>query len=91
MKICNYRLKNYQLLVTNYDNELIQDFAGGLDNKNNLSRNKSENDFYLDNIKYTNSGINFDICYNNQKSLFTKLLGRHNLYNILLSVALIKR
>lgn len=84
--------KNYQLLVTNYDNELIKDFAGGLDNKKIISvGTNQENDFYLDNIKYTNSGINFDICYNNQKlSLFTKLLGRHNLYNILLSVALIK-
>ena len=55
----------------------------GIDNK--------DADVYASNIKSTNKGYTFDITFkkdNITKSFETRLLGRHNIYNILSAVAL---
>lgn len=55
----------------------------GIDNK--------EADIYATNLKTTNRGYSFDITFKKEKKTYkfeTKLLGRHNIYNILSSVAL---
>ena len=51
--------------------------------------NKSQADFYAENIKIDNKGMSFDCVFGDEKiSLHTKLLGKHNVYNILAGVAL---
>lgn len=48
-----------------------------------------EADFYATNIKISNKGMQFDCVFGDNKiSLTTKLLGKHNIYNILAGVAL---
>ena len=54
-----------------------------------VSVDKEEADFRAVNIKTNKYGTNFDILYNNEKyHVETKLLGLHNVYNILASIAL---
>jgi len=51
--------------------------------------NKEKADIYATNIKMSNNGMSFDCVYGDEKiSLTTKLLGKHNIYNILAGVAL---
>lgn len=51
--------------------------------------NKEKADFYADNIKIDNKGMSFDCIFGKEKiSLQTKLLGKHNIYNILAGIAL---
>lgn len=46
-------------------------------------------DVFADNIKYSESGMEFDVYINNSKSHFkTRLLGKANIYNILASITL---
>ena len=55
----------------------------GIDNK--------DADVYASNIKTTNKGYKFDITFKKDKithSFETKLLGKHNIYNVLAAVAL---
>ncbi len=50
---------------------------------------KKEADFYATNIKSDKYGMNFDIYHDKEKyHIETKLLGVHNVYNILASIAL---
>ena len=74
--------------IINIDNEYIRNYviknpikiiSVGIDN---------DADYKASNIKYHNLGSSFDITYNKiTYSLNTKLLGKHNIINILLSVA----
>ncbi len=51
--------------------------------------NKEKADFYAENIKIDSNGMKFDCVFgDNCLHLSTKLLGRHNIYNILAGVAL---
>lgn len=51
--------------------------------------NKEKADFYADNIIVDNQGMRFDCVFAKGKiSLQTRLLGKHNIYNILAGVAL---
>ena len=54
-----------------------------------ISIENSKADFYATNIKCSNHGMSFDCHFNNEKiTLKTRILGSHNVYNILASVAL---
>ncbi len=54
-----------------------------------ISIENQEADFYAKNIKSDKYGMQFDIVYQgNSYSVKTKLLGLHNVYNILASIAL---
>ena len=54
----------------------------GIENKNNA-------DFYAENIEINNNGMNFDCVFDGKiLHLQTKLLGIHNIYNILAGIAL---
>ena len=51
--------------------------------------NNKETDFNASNIKSDKNGMSFDFTYNEQTyTVHTKLLGIHNVYNILASIAL---
>jgi len=51
--------------------------------------NKEKADFYAENIKIDNQGMTFDCVFNEERiTLKTRLLGKHNIYNILAGVAL---
>ena len=76
--------------IINYDNEYIRDYKiqntckvikVGIDNK--------DVDYYADNIHYSQKGSSFDINYDNQTYHFeTCLLGKYNITNILVAIAL---
>ena len=51
--------------------------------------NREQADFYAENIEINNQGMSFDCVFDDHRiRLTTKLLGKHNVYNILSGVAL---
>ncbi len=74
--------------ILNYDNKYIREY----DIKNPVktlfySLEKKDVDLFADNIIYLEDGMSFDIYFKNKKyTLKTKLLGKHNIYNILAAI-----
>lgn len=79
------------IAILNYDNEYIRNYP--LNEKIKIISIAIDNpaDFYAENIKYSHQGLSFNIIGPKTNiNIETSLLGRHNIYNILLSIALIK-
>ena len=54
--------------------------------------NKDKADYYAENINMTEKGTTFDIIHHEEKiHIETKLLGKHNIYNILCAVIIAKQ
>lgn len=77
--------------IINYDNEYIRNYSI----KNNIKvvtigiENRA--DFYAKNIIYSHKGLSFELIGQNTNiKIESLLLGKHNIYNILLAVALVK-
>ena len=78
--------------VLNYDDELQRNY----ELKNNcqilkIGIEQKDVDVHASNIKLSPSGTSFDVTFKDDKTKYkfeTKLLGKHNIYNILASLAL---
>lgn len=83
---------NNQLVVLNKDNQYLSSQLPLLKGKNVVTFGLEPScDFYASNILYSKDGLTFDIFYPQGKlTIKTKLLGKHNIYNILACIALIK-
>lgn len=84
-------LPNDGLAIINYDNEYIRNYQ--IKNKVQtltFGINNPDVDYYALNIHFGIDGSTFEVQYPNKKRyLFkTKLLGKHNIYNILAGIAL---
>lgn len=81
-------MKNGGVVYLNCDNEYIKGKSGEYNYKGYGAENKGEY-IYAENIVSSRNGIAFDVvCKNERFSLSTKLLGMHNVLNILASVAI---
>lgn len=79
------------LAILNYDNYYIRNYRIKNDVKVLTYGIEQENvDYYALNIKYDQNGSTFEVRYpNGERSLFkTKLLGKHNISNILAGIVL---
>ncbi len=88
-----YGLKNGGVVFANYDNEIIRSNIEKIKEEKNIKivsyGLKSDFDVYAEDITLGMEGSSFNVCYGDNKLLLkTKLLGRHNVSNILASVAL---
>ncbi len=76
------------IAILNYDNKYIREYE--IKNPVKTAFYSIENkdvDLYADNIVYLEDGMSFDIYFKDQKyTLKTKLLGKHNVYNILAAI-----
>ncbi len=74
--------------ILNYDNKYIRDYK--IKNKVPIKWYSLENenvDLYAYNIKYLKNGMEFTIKYKEKEyEIKTKLLGKHNIYNILAAI-----
>lgn len=82
-------LKEGGLAIFNYDNPYIKEKAAELKKRKvYISLEDDACDYFAKDIKVGEFGTEFTLVYKNKEySLRTKLLGRHNIYNILLSIA----
>lgn len=84
------------LIIINNDNEYIKNSI----NKYNINNNKiikigfnKENDYYCKDYIIKKDGLIFDLIDNTNKKQYkieSKLIGKHNIYNILITYALLK-
>lgn len=88
-------MKEDNFFVLNGDNPYIIDYVNNL-NENKIKENlylygfKKENDIYPTNIKIDNNKTTFDLYYLNKHiKVTTKLLGKHNILNILATYGII--
>lgn len=93
--ITNEKMKMIEMLPSdgfgalNYDNEFIRNYKI----KNNVETvtygvKSTDTDYTVKNIKYTQTGSSFTVCYKDETcDLETKLLGELNILNILSAVA----
>lgn len=82
--------KNLKTLVINQDNIHLQNIKYP-DNIEVIRVGINSKDYYhADNIVLSNSYLSFDFCYKEEVliNIKTKLLGYHNIYNLLISIAL---
>ncbi len=76
------------IAILNYDNKYIREY----DIKNPVktvfySLENKDVDLFADNIIYLEDGMSFDIYFKDNKyTIKTKLLGKHNVYNILAAI-----
>ena len=93
--IINEKMQEIEMLpenglgIINNDNEYIRNYK--IKNKVNIVSIGIDNDatYKAINIKYTNQGTTFDVIYDNNTYKFeTRLLGKHNISNILVSIAI---
>lgn len=85
------KLPNDGVAIINKDNENINNYV--IKNKNikviSYGINNQNVDYRATNIKYSINGSEFDVIYNNELYKFkTRLLGEHNVLNILSGIAL---
>ena len=75
-------------VYVNFDSEPAKAKAAALNLENIISYGIGDSMATAENIKMTTNGTEFDVCYNQHKFKITcKLLGRHNITNILGAVA----
>ena len=73
--------------------EVVSNFKGvehRLEFSGEVNTRRFYNDTEATNIKCTNKGTNFDVVFKGDKKKYhfeTKLLGNHNVYNILAAIA----
>lgn len=89
-------MKPNGLIIINNDNELIRKNI----NKYNINQNKiikiginNTNDYYCKQIKIKNNGIEFILCdsiNNKNYNVCSNLIGRHNIYNLLIVFVVLK-
>ncbi|MCQ2911702.1 MAG: UDP-N-acetylmuramoyl-tripeptide--D-alanyl-D-alanine ligase [Clostridia bacterium] len=90
-----------QSLYVNIDNENIVSKLGmdvdknlNIYNVKTYSLKDKDADIYAENIEYTKQGAKFDVVINGDKNntlkIETKLLGKHNIYNMLPAIMLAK-
>ncbi len=95
MKIVS-NMKNNGLIIINNDNEYIKNNI----DKYNINNNKiirigfnKENDYYCESFLIKKDGIEFILCDNLNKikhKINTNLIGKHNIYNILIVFVVLK-
>lgn len=89
--IVNEKMKlayNVSKVVLNIDDENIKKYKDEFDNKITVSIYDNA-DFSAQNIVYNREGLKFDVISRKRTySITTKVLGRHNIYNILEAIAL---
>ncbi len=90
---CNFELPQSigadGLNILNADYELVKQFSGNNGEKIFYGVEDTNAEFFGTNIQYTATGMTFDLLQNGQKiqTLETKLLGAHNVSNIVAAVA----
>ena len=86
--------KEDAIAVLNIDNEYIQDGIKKYVNGKNVikySINNKEARYTVEDVKMSDKGSIFTVCDGDSKfTLETRLLGKHNIYNILCAVAIAK-
>ena len=86
--------KEEAIAVLNIDNEYIQDGIKKYVNGKNVikySMNNKEARYTVEDVKMSDKGSIFTVCEGDSKfTLETRLLGKHNIYNILCAVAIAK-
>lgn len=82
-------LKEGGLAIFNYDNPYIKEKAAEVKTRKvYISLEDDACDYFAKDISVGEFGTEFTLIYkNNEYKLKTKLLGKHNIYNVLLSVA----
>ena len=82
-------LKEGGLAIFNYDNPYIKEKAAEVKTRKvYISLEDDACDYFAKDISVGEFGTEFTLVYkNNEYKLKTKLLGKHNIYNVLLSVA----
>ncbi len=90
------KMKPEGLIIANYDNDYIKNNI----NKYNINNNKiikigfnEDNDYYCKEYKLKKDGLELNIISNITKKEYlisTYLIGKHNIYNILIVLALLK-
>lgn len=92
-EIVNYAKEN-SVAILNTDNEYIKNnIENQVHGKRTIeySISDSKQKYHVENIHMNDSGSIFTVvCENNKLELETKLLGRHNIYNIVCAVAISK-
>lgn len=85
--------KNKSISVLNVDNEIIKDnYKDYTDEKEVITYGLNSKNCYVKNISMSEYGSTFDIVLNNEIiNIKTKLLGKHNIYNILCAVIIAKK
>ncbi|WP_423363826.1 UDP-N-acetylmuramoyl-tripeptide--D-alanyl-D-alanine ligase [Mycoplasma sp. P36-A1] len=77
------------LVVLNKDEKFIREYNITSKAKQIWYGIDNEADIMAKNIKYSKDGTSFDVAINNEDIHFeTRLLGRHNIYNILAAIAI---
>ncbi len=86
--------KDDSTAVLNIDNEYIKDgISKFIKNKNVITYSLSSKNAncYVENISMDENGSSFDVIYKGERiCLKTKLLGKHNIYNIMCAVCIAK-
>lgn len=77
------------LAIFNYDNPYIKELADATNKRKILISMKDKKaDYFIDNVRVSELGTDFDIINRSSSYHFeTKLLGKHNIYNIVSGIA----
>lgn len=77
-----------KVAIINGDDELVKKAVNGYEGKIITFGFDNSNDFYAENIKKGKFGMQFDLCFNNDKiHIELNVPGKHNVYNALAAFA----